>query len=286
MVSVTLGGPAKQFASLVIGAIQSAVSKHLNLDHVQSLVQPLATAAPTGTDNTMKLISNLSALSTSASPPNTSGNSRDNAMLFIAHAAIWSARCCIYGGFIRDFIVNNESPNDIDIGYETSHTTQQQLQQIILQKAAIIGLDCIAQKPKGMAFTLTFSGARHGWTNVFDVDLVDLAQVRAKSLSPGVDCDVGNLVLEAPKTNIFALKLKVKNDRLISLAESQRHCQRKEFVFYYRTDDGNEVSKRRLDKYLSRGWTCLTQLQGPMLTWAQATYPGLLKPKAQYSIQY
>ena len=38
---------------------------------------------------------------------------REDVQLIIAHTMIWAANCAVAGGFVRDFVINNEPSNDV-----------------------------------------------------------------------------------------------------------------------------------------------------------------------------
>ena len=40
---------------------------------------------------------------------------REDVQLIIAHTMIWAANCAVAGGFVRDFVINNEPSNDVDV---------------------------------------------------------------------------------------------------------------------------------------------------------------------------
>ena len=40
---------------------------------------------------------------------------REHVQLIIAHTMIWDGNCAVAGGFVRDFVVNNEPSNDVDV---------------------------------------------------------------------------------------------------------------------------------------------------------------------------
>ena len=289
-VSVRLMGPAKQFVSLVVGAVQSEVMSVVNKGkHTPVVMHPRSVTSSTKMQR--QYSNNLAVLSSSSKPACTSGD-RNSAMLYVAHAVIWQGGASIYGGFIRDFIVNSDPANDIDCGFDKSKTSLEKLKSVVIAAARSVNLNVLSEGIKGMAYTVKFGVATDQQVWNFEVDLVDMQTVRDNGASPGVDCDVGNLLLEAAQATEFGLKLKVNHPRLVQLADSHRHCLNKQFVFYYDCRQGdwtdkNNVNMRRLIKYFSKGWTCLSALPEPALSWAKAAgYEHLFQFSAQYSKPY
>ena len=225
----------------------------------------------------------LAQLSTSSPPPPSSVTDRNLEMTYIAHAAIWIGKCSVYGGFIRDLLINNTEPNDIDVGYEPDRMDIARLKQILQNAAEAINVQYVSENPgKGMVHAIKFKGRGQP----FEVDLANAANVRTSSESPGVDCDVGNMVIEVSGQDTFGMTLKVK-DRLslLPLAICQKHCREKKFVFYYKMD--SDISRRRLDKYFKRGWICLSKFEEPMLSWAKRNgYESLIQPKKEFSLPF
>jgi len=223
-------------------------------------------------------------LATKSPPPVGSISERNSQMVFIAHAVVWRGGCCVYGGFVRDLLIRSEVANDIDVGYNPSKISLQNVLVIVREAARAVNLVVVQENSsKGMAYALTLRG---GDQRPFDVDVVNMDEVAHKSESPGVDCDVGNMLVEISGKDSFGMRLKVMNRScLLSLAESQRHCMSKCFVFYYSME--TNTARQRLDKYFRRGWVCLTQLSPNFLSWANtAGYSSLLKPREKYSIPF
>jgi HrpA-like RNA helicase/O-acetyl-ADP-ribose deacetylase (regulator of RNase III) len=280
-VLLNLHGPATQFASVLMGALQTEVASIFGDSRARQLklnaVAIVGGSALGGGTSTNTVMSNLTALSSQV-VPRCSGD-RASAMLYIAHAVIWRCPCKIYGGFVRDFVVRNEAANDVDVAFEPTKVALADVKAMVIAAAAEIRLKVAGEKQKGQAYTITLAvGAE-----TFDVDLVDQVASRRASVAPGVDCDVGNLMVQAPRDGQLALSLKVPNNQLVSLSESQRHCRDKKFVFYYH--ESNDASTRRLDKYFKRGWTCVNVLEGSLLAVAQQA-GSLYQPQAKYSKAY
>lgn len=287
---INLSGVAKQFASLVVGVTQSYIIERLDLRQVL-LYQPkegkggaLVSHGRRGNINLR-----LTTLSSAATPA-VDINDRKSVMIYMAHAAIWTAAkgCVVYGGFVRDVVVRDENANDIDVGYDPKAISREQLRAFLLKAAQDIGIRFEKENAsKGAAHALVF-GNNGRWPS-FDMDMVDLVQVVKVLAPPGVDCDVGNMVLGAGEAMEFGLKLKVKNNpKLLSLGQSLQHCQEKKFVFYY-SGFGPYMPKAqaRLQKYFERGWTCVSTLDEPLMFWATAGgYATLIQPKPEFLKRY
>ena len=103
-------------------------------------------------------------------PPQT----KEDAVMHIAHAAIFDANAVVYGGFVRDYIVRNESANDVDVNTADYDATEKQI------TAALKSLHIIEQDPhvkqwgkQNLYRRLTYDWQGHK----LEVDLVDPAKV-------------------------------------------------------------------------------------------------------------
>jgi hypothetical protein len=194
----------------------------------------------------------------------------DEAVIHVAHAAIFDAGCVVYGGFLRDWVVRGETANDVDVRTSDYDATEQAMNTALQE----FGINCSGSQPWGQ--NKTFRRLQYTWQgNAIDVDLVNPSLV--PSTPPGVDCDVGNLQLD--KHN--GLQLKVPRlGQHVSLAKSVKHCMSKKFVLFY-DPSGSEPAGRRLKKYIERGWICISHVPDDV-----ASRLGLsteqLKPKQKY----
>ena len=48
-------------------------------------------------------------------PPRARPASRDEAVVHVAHAAVWAARGKVYGGFVRDYVCGGRPASDVDV---------------------------------------------------------------------------------------------------------------------------------------------------------------------------
>lgn len=262
-VFLTLGGHAKSLMGVLVGRIQSALCDMFHLD-----VDDLQVSMPAGAIG-QKIQNNprLMKLSTNRQP--TALNTRDDAMLLLAHAAIWQAGCSVYGGFVRDWVIRGKRANDIDV--LTPINGVQQVAGIMKNAAQAMNINLITEKAKGAAHTLVFSWAGES----IDVDLVDPSQVNV--IPPGVDCDAGNLMINSQ--GVLCKKVPAAGGAILSVHQSVEHVENKKFVFFYNVSNCAE-SLRRLTKYLERGWICLSKQ--PNMPELQK-YSNFLQPEQQYS---
>jgi hypothetical protein len=74
----------------------------------------------------------------------------------------------------------------------------------------------------------------------------------------------------------------------MTLAKCKRHCEKKKFVFFYDPSRHSEAEmcQKRLNKYFSRGWTCLNGLPPAFVQHHLAAYAHCIKPKQKYNRQW
>jgi hypothetical protein len=104
-------------------------------------------------------------------PPQT----KEDAVMHIAHAAIFDANAVVYGGFVRDYIMRNESANDVDVNTADYDATEKQI------TAALKSLHIIEQDPhvKQWGKQTLYRRLTYHWKgHKLEVDLVDPAKVR------------------------------------------------------------------------------------------------------------
>ncbi len=209
---------------------------------------------------------------TTKQPP-TGNSTRDDIVLFLAHAAIWTAHCAVHGGFVRDWVIRGQPANDIDalLSPKISVTNAR---NSIVNAAKQRGIQLVQEKPKGPAHTLVFD-----WQgNSIEMDIADPTAVNAPP--PGVDCDAGNLMIVYP--GILKKKVEAAGGNFISVHKCIKHIQQQKFVYFYNlaADTDGKLLKRLIKKYFERNWTCISDL--PSLA-ALNKYQHLIKPKPQYS---
>jgi hypothetical protein len=197
-----------------------------------------------------------------------------DAVLHVAHAAIFDASCIVYGGFLRDWVVRGEMANDVDVTTSDYDATQHAMTTAL----SAYGIALSGAQPWGQNHD--YRRLQYSWQgHTIDVDLVDPSKV--PPTPPGVDCDVGNLQLDKHS----GLQLKVPRlGQYVSLAKSVKHCMSKKFVLFYDPSAG-DVAGRRLKKYVGRGWVCKSHVP-PTVASQLGLSAEKLKPKQKYSKKY
>eukprot|EP01107_Rhizomastix_libera_P006150 TRINITY_DN20255_c0_g1_i1.p1 TRINITY_DN20255_c0_g1~~TRINITY_DN20255_c0_g1_i1.p1 ORF type:complete len:160 (+),score=31.24 TRINITY_DN20255_c0_g1_i1:68-481(+) len=109
-----------------------------------------------------------------------------------------------------------------------------------------------------------------------DVDVID-DSVRRRFLPPGIDSDVGNLLVTP-----LGITTHVTLNIPIPLAKAIKHAKQKQFVFFYNVEDRHTYSQceYRLVKYFTRGWQCLNICPNQLTQLRQFHY--LCTPKEKY----
>ena len=215
-------------------------------------------------------------LLTSASKP-PPPQSKDDAFVHVAHAAIFDADAVVYGGFVRDYVVCNTSTNDLDVNTSDYDATER------LMTAALKAQGVISHDPhvKPWGKEKQYRRVTYHWQgHKLEVDLVDPATVPFST--PGVDCDVGNLALDKRR----GLRLKKQSmASVVPLRDCVAHAQAKEFVFFYELRGASQMmALERLNKYLGRGWTCRGAVPDEVRVMLSAAHGALLQPDTgQYS---
>lgn len=264
IVTLIVGGKAKSFLPLLAGRLHTIISNRY--DVYPKVVVNNNPIMDSISDQRLRLLS-------TKQPP--SGNStRDDAILFLAHSAVWDAQCSVYGGFVRDWVMRGESANDVDVQVPSNIGIEQAKKKII-QAAQQRTIKLTKEKSKGPAHTLIFHGFWSG--NPIEVDLVDPKNVQV--IPPGVDCDAGNLLIAYP--GILKKKVETAGGKFLSIHHCKKHIMNKKFVCFMDISSYPEVAKRRLEKYFSRGWTCLSKI--PPIFPELNVYKHLMRPKEKYS---
>lgn len=272
-----LNGVARTICSLLAGRIQKAL--HFSLQGPTHAHFRTTGEHGTRMRDYPRLMQMLS-----PQAPLSRWRSRNDVILILAHAAVWSANCTVYGGFIRDWVIRGEEANDIDVMLpDESTSAQNAAMNTILRAAEQYGVEFVQSRAKGAAHTLVFMGA---WTdgvngrNTIDVDLV---APNVNKTPPFVDCDVGNLCINAQKG--LVKKSPNAGEPILNIAKSISHCQKKKFVFFYDCSVGADraMCVRRLQKYLQNGWRCVSPLPQDVVNTLMPKYGALLTPKQKYN---
>jgi hypothetical protein len=254
VVDVELGSDAAQVAALIVAAIQANATTTTGAPmDVVSLSGEAAVVA----DNP-RLIQVMEKLTKRGLHKTKPVARREDAMLLAARVVLWMAGCSIYGGFVRDWIVAGEDANDID-ALLPGDGGDADLDEVVQKIRVNLPSDFTVTGPniKGLARALVVDGP---WSKPFDIDLVP-PSVASQGLHPRVDCDVGNLMISRRGISLKEAQI---SPRLLTVGRIMRHIRERKFVFLYdllaRKREDQEKAKRRLRKYLRRGWKCLTPL--------------------------
>jgi HrpA-like RNA helicase len=268
---LTLYGPvACSIAGVLAGEIQSAIYQQMGSLSAKVNVQ--------GND-ALRALNNPRLMLLTSSARITPSQSRADALMFIAHTLIWKAGCSIYGGFVRDWVINGESANDLDCELSQSGQSEtNRVTKILRTEISSTSITYQTTRQKGPATCLTFSGPWAG--HDIEVDLVDPNLPRN---SPGIDCDVGNLQISA---NGLAKKLPQAGEPDLPLFKIIKHCRAKKFVFFYNISQDPSMCMKRIIKYLSRGWKCLSPIPQTFLQRVPSEYAPLLQPQQKFSRTY
>eukprot|EP00045_Choanoeca_perplexa_P017703 m.262812 g.262812 ORF g.262812 m.262812 type:complete len:2053 (+) comp17609_c0_seq1:93-6251(+) len=184
------------------------------------------------------------------------GLQRDELMLAMAHFIIWEMKAAVYGGFVRDWVVDGQAANDIDVKIAPGANLAS-LCQTLQQEGQKYGLSCSGPRQKGAASTLTLQGGGCS----FEIDLVDPQKV--PYCHPGVDADVNNLVVQLDAQGQAELNYKVNKPALRQaspIPTTMEHIKNKEYVFYYDRQQHAAMTSRRITKMTGKGYTMIKYL--------------------------
>ncbi|GMI29149.1 hypothetical protein TeGR_g11050 [Tetraparma gracilis] len=214
---------------------------------------------------------------------------REDVQLIIAHTMIWAANCAVAGGFVRDFVINNEPSNDVDV-LLTNGVSLESAKRILDTIASKYGgIRVEAPRGKGSTNCAIVSSSSNIWVPI-EVDLSDPTKLGKLSPPPGIDTDAGNLMFTRK-----GIELKIDKRGLPGVTEVIERIKRKEFVYLQDFDDktmyGSETGggkcKRRLEKYLERGWTCLTRVPNSVMNQDKfKRFKPLVKPDRKFEKEW
>jgi len=294
-VRVQLAGRAKTLGGVIVGRVRSTILEACVPQSAQQLswkdtgLVSLMAPQQLGEGQLDPMVmQRMMLLNTKSKPPMPT--TREQAVLHLAHAAIWDAGCKVYGGFLRDWLLCGKEANDIDVNTVDVDGTDAKIATAVKP----FGLTRGTRFQKGAACTVTFDFQGQV---CLEVDLVDPKTV--PNNPPGVDCDAGNFAFDCQ----HGLQLKCTKPGLVDLPTSIKHAQEKRFVLYYQpATDYSAPYQRRLKKYVQRGWTCLSPVPsealqvlhdqcqnhpgqgGSSMTAAQVA--SRLKPQDEYNVQW
>jgi len=222
----------------------------------------------------------------SKSKPAAAPETLDQAWLLVAHVAIWDAQGKIYGGFLRDWLINGEPAKDVDM--LVSDGTILANKAIIKSKLESYRFVCTNDNPlrggkpsEDCGHNLKFRFTdKAGQSHQMEVDILALKCV--PKVAPGVDCDVGNFAFDKD-----GLRFKVHKKGFVSMEKSVKHCKAKQFVFYRKLPDGpGDCEEARLHKYiLQKGWTCLSPIPNEVISRLRLPASNV-KPESEFAQSY
>eukprot|EP00050_Salpingoeca_kvevrii_P010594 m.9299 g.9299 ORF g.9299 m.9299 type:complete len:569 (-) comp2957_c0_seq1:171-1877(-) len=209
-------------------------------------------------------------------------NVRMLAMACVAHFITWKTPGRIYGGFVRDWLINNEEANDIDVALPNRRDVAKFSRDLVDFARNTLRLECPdspTEKGKAQAFKLCFPAAPGRLRpKAFDVDVTVKGEIVAGP--PGVDCSAGNLAI-APRAKLEK-KVELAGGRHITLQHCIRHCQDHKFVFFYRFEDDRDMCTYCVKKLLGRQWTCLNRLPDQLMSALTTQERCLVVPQQQF----
>ncbi|DBA00647.1 TPA: LOW QUALITY PROTEIN: hypothetical protein N0F65_003576 [Lagenidium giganteum] len=248
---LTLRGAATTICALLVGKTRTILSQRYRIH------APISSIHANGQQSGLALENPRLLQLTSVNRP-ANWKTREDVMLQLAHYLIWVSNVSIYGGFVRDLVLQGSEANDIDVALAPPEISQssviKQLRTFCEHSPA--ELELYDKGPKGKAYCVAIT-SRKRFQRPIEVDLVDTRNTG--TTPPGVDCDVGNVRLT---TEGLAKKVTAADQGCISLEKAMRHAQANKFVFFYNLQAADpaerDVAIRRLRKYLKRGWRCLS----------------------------
>mmetsp|Transcript_18741 Transcript_18741/g.34725 ORF Transcript_18741/g.34725 Transcript_18741/m.34725 type:complete len:1228 (+) Transcript_18741:202-3885(+) len=211
---------------------------------------------------------------------------REDVQILIAHVAIWEANCGVAGGFVRDYIINNDPCNDVDtllLNGRDAYQVHAMLQNMASRHGGIRVSDVTG---KGNTKKCVISSSSNCWVPI-DVDLSDPTKMDGLSPAPGIDCNAGNLMFTQR-----GIVLKINVAGLPDVKTTIEHIKHKRFVYLqnfndskiYGSESGQSKCERRLMKYLERGWTCLTPVPNSIMSKDKfKKFKPLVKPEAKFT---
>eukprot|EP00808_Paulinella_micropora_P013937 g1559.t1 len=212
---------------------------------------------------------------------------KDTAMLALAHAAIWKAACRVYGGFVRDWVVNGESAADIDVLMDEA-PRKSEIVASLEEAAKAIGLTPVAVDQghvRGAAYRMEFTSDSFGGKVRLDLTNPNSKEIKEVYQPPGVSSDVDNLCIA--QDGCMYKKVLTAGGSMLPLSTCLEHCRQKEFVFFYDVSVAEDMCVKRLKKLLQKGYTCLSPLPHHITTQLENfADKGLLKPAKEYDCSW
>ncbi|KAL0212127.1 hypothetical protein RCL1_005753 [Eukaryota sp. TZLM3-RCL] len=270
-VTITIPKIPHEFASVILGLVQSALAESCSNVGKANFSNFTASASFKQHIHQNQRLAKL----VSSVVPRPSSKSRDDWVLLIAHTAIWSTGLRLYGGFVRDYVIRNQSASDVDTLY-SSTLNGQSVASSLASSLGSLGLRCGQIRQKGAALCLPVALPDGSTCDV------DFTPDNFRAAPPFVDCDVNNLCVD--KTGLQQ-KIKGAGGVLCDLAQSIKHCSAKEFVFFYQVSANRDMCLTRLTKMLGKGFTCKSPLDADVVNYL-ARFSSLLKPDAKFNVPF
>ena len=173
-------------------------------------------------------------------------NDRLSAIIKIA-GLLFQCKCEIYGGFIRDWIIDNKEPNDIDFLAKNGSHIKSFINHLALfaKENGIEMTVCpIESVSCGKRVQIKFESRK--FTNLIKCDAIILEK------SPEVcDADVNNLLLNEKGRLVQKIK-----HQSYTVEESISNIQQKKFNFFQGWEEDANYSTARVLKLLNKNYRC------------------------------
>ncbi|KAL0206973.1 hypothetical protein P9112_012684 [Eukaryota sp. TZLM1-RC] len=185
---------------------------------------------------------------------------RETFQEYLCHILLWECDCKIYGGYVRDWVVGNQTANDIDCTCPTTDvkaTIAQFLKSI--QKSRFTCEKISVKRVNALCQRLKFKVGN------YDMEVDFTAPGASRKIEgaspPFVEADVSNLQL--CRTNYLSFK-EPDASWNTDLSTVISHVMNQEFVFYYNLEK-NPNQLYRLERRLKKGWVCLSKIPASYL---------------------
>ncbi|KAL0206987.1 hypothetical protein P9112_012698 [Eukaryota sp. TZLM1-RC] len=185
---------------------------------------------------------------------------RESLQEYLCHILLWECDCKIYGGYVRDWVIGNQTANDIDCTSPTTDvkaTIAQFLKSI--RKSKFKYKNVSLKRVNALCQRLKFKVGNYD----MEVDFTAPGASRKSegASPPFVEADVSNLQLCRTKYLSFNEPDASWNTDLSTVIS---HVINQEFVFYYNLEK-NPSQLYRLERRLKKGWVCLSKIPASYL---------------------
>lgn len=199
---------------------------------------------------------------------------RQRVCLGLAQFVIYGLGLSVYGGFVRDLVINGEDADSIDVRVEKGDSPMRHAEAIV-RKMESLGAKFAASSSGVASYSLGFQLDGKG----FRVNLVDTQRLRDEGQinKPYVDADVNNFIID--REHGLTLDVRIRD---LSLAESIKHCRKRRFVFLCDYGADPRVYRQRLKELLRRGYTCVSDVNRDCKTELESVFRGRFALKDVY----